>query len=761
MRGGTVAFTPENVNDSIQWNFGDGTTEFNIQPVHNYATEGNYFITANFTNANGCSSSATRSVVINEPNPLFTYQDVACVGEEIDFSSNIVNYASYVWDFGDGSIATGEIASHSYQAPGNYHVSFISIDNTGCPDTTFLPEVIQIHDPVASFEVIDSLGCESLTVNLLNTSQYADSWEWYFGDQSASNMENGVHTYTSNGTYDITLVASIGSCSDTAKIINAVTIYEPVPTSFSYTKQNSCFPVTLEFQNQTLNFQSSYWDFGDGQNDTTAHPIHTFDVENATTITLHTVDSNGCSSSFSSIGVEAYHADIVVSSMEGCVPVYAQYGSASDSSVSWHWNFGDGSFSTDMNPFHTFSDTGSFQVSLISSSNEGCIDTAYATEMVVVEYLVADFFTFDSAACAPSAITFHDQSTNADTWHWDFGDSTYSSLQNPSHVYLNPGDYDISLVVARSSYCSDTLLKSNYVKVLGPVAAFETSSAAGCDSLGVQFTNVSSSFISSEWYFGDGYFSYDTDPYHHYSDTGTYVSTLVVTDSLGCTDYIVASDTIHVYSTPQASFDPSITQGCKPLSVDFTNTSLYSDSYEWDFGYGAKSYLENPSYTYNIAGTYYASVTVHNHGVCSAFYDSVEINVSPIPYVNFSADTSNHCFPATMEFTNLSGDTANTSFHWEFGTGDSSQLTSPEYTYDNMGVFPVSLHAVNMYNCAASVSKPAFVKLIDTIPPVASHVNTISVLNGDRVFIGWSESTDEDFFTDIMSISGVTLILNW
>lgn len=142
---------------------------------------------------------------------------------------------------------------------------------------------------------------------------------------------------------------------------------------------------------------------------------------------------------------------------------------------------------------------------------------------------------------------------------------------------------------------------------------------------------------------------------------------------------------------PTASFTESPSSGVAPLSVTFTDTSSGSPtSWSWSFGDGGTSTLQNPTHTYNTAGTYPVSLTVSNTGGSSSASNSVSVTAPPAPVASFTASPTSGSKPLTVNFTNTS--TGNiTSTSWTFGDGGTSTATSPSHTYTANGSFAAIL----------------------------------------------------------------------
>ncbi|PCH99184.1 MAG: hypothetical protein COB85_00555, partial [Bacteroidetes bacterium] len=222
---------------------------------------------------------------------------------------------------------------------------------------------------------------------------------------------------------------------------------------------------------------------------------------------------------------------------------------------SYEWDFGDGNTSTQNVPIHTYSDSvGTFTVSVTVTSPDGCSTTELnASTVVVSAYPEADF-ELESSDTAMFTINFTDLSTgsNISNWYWDFGDDSTSTMQNPSHTYAGTGTYTIQLIVENIYGCTDTITKtliwcsdmisSNDTIVLSlyPQAAFTADpSVTTTLTPTINFTDLSvivDSMVVWSWDFGDGNISSIMNPSNTYSDSGTYIVGLTITNAYGCTD---------------------------------------------------------------------------------------------------------------------------------------------------------------------------------------------------------------------------------
>ncbi len=186
---------------------------------------------------------------------------------------------------------------------------------------------------------------------------------------------------------------------------------------------------------------------------------------------------------------------------------------------------------------------------------------------------------------------------------------------------------------------------------------------------------------------------------------------------------------------PVADFSGTPTSGTEPLSVSFTDLSTNNPTaWSWDFGDGGTSTLQNPSYTYNTAGTYTVALTAINaYGSDTKSvvgYITVSAPVTNPPVADFSGTPTSGDYPLAVSFTDLSTETP-TSWSWDFGDGGTSTLQNPSYTYNAAGTYTVSLTATNAYG---SDTKTSVDYITVTAPPAAGtmYVQNIVVTRASQ-----------------------------
>ncbi len=231
---------------------------------------------------------------------------------------------------------------------------------------------------------------------------------------------------------------------------------------------------------------------------------------------------------------------------------------------------------------------------------------------------VANFTSNVTSGNAPLDVVFTDKSTGIPTtWNWSFGDGINSTQQNPTHKYSKAGNYTVVLTASNSAG-SSKITKSSYIKVTSvtkPIANFTSNVTSGNVPLDVAFTDKSTGAPTAwSWSFGDGTNSTVQNPTHKYSKAGNYTVTLTASNSAG-SNKITKSSYIKVKTVtkPVANFTSNVTSGYAPLNAAFTDKSSGTPtSWNWSFGDGMNSAIQNPTHAYSKAGNYTVTLTASN-----------------------------------------------------------------------------------------------------------------------------------------------------
>lgn len=313
--------------------------------------------------------------------------------------------------------------------------------------------------------------CAGFTVRLKNNSANATSFSWNFGDPNnpgaGSTDFEPTYTYSDTGTYVITLIANPGmSCADTALAIYR--IHPPLDVKYENPGPKCLHDQNLRFEAEG-NFTNNAvvtWDFGINANRPTAIGYIqngiSFDTPGTYAVTV-TVSEFGCTDSYTdSVRIAPLPFAFFVTPDSGCAPYTVSFENLSKSPVpmSYTWSLGDGNFSTEENPRHTYKHPGSYDVSLTVFIDSICqyTDTYNVHAAILVNPspqagISADPLT--NSIYYPN-ITFFDESQGATEQIIYFADGRSSPLSPITHTYSESGYYNAYQWVINEFGCTDT-----------------------------------------------------------------------------------------------------------------------------------------------------------------------------------------------------------------------------------------------------------------------------------------------------------------
>ena len=338
----------------------------------------------------------------------------------------------------------------------------------GCSDTA---EAIIKHNPlpVARFELKSNTGCAPLTLDIRNSSKYADSFLWYLDGKLVSREKepSNIVANRQDTTYTVRLIVSNKYGCKVDTIDKILTTFPKPKAYFSIADSLSC-NGKLEVQTKNLSERAiSYqWDFGDGSPVVTgASPSHIYGKPGTYYLRL-TASDGQCGDVFkrtiriSSLPQAAFTSDV----QKGCGLIGVTFENLSINASCYLWDFGDGTFSTEENPVHRYtSDRSIYNVKLTAYGEFGCYDETVQTQYIKVSQPpIANFEILPHDIIKIPDFTFSFGNTSegkVNRYEWEFGDGSISSEESPSHTYREPGEYKVSLIVTTEAGCSDTLTK--------------------------------------------------------------------------------------------------------------------------------------------------------------------------------------------------------------------------------------------------------------------------------------------------------------
>ena len=423
--------------------------------------------------------------------------------------------------------------------------------------------------------------------------------------------------------------------------------------------------------------------------------------------------------------------------------------------VSYAWNFGDGSplDSSGANVSHSYGAVGSY-TAIVTASNSVSSQSA-TTTVTITDVPPLASFTSSSPDQLGQVTSFSNTSTGSNlSYDWNFGDGNSSTEPSPIHTYGLTGTYTVTLTASNSA---DTDSTSALVTItdVPPLASFTSSSP---DEVGqvTTFTNTSTGTnLSYDWNFGDGNSSTVENPTHTYGLTGTYTVTLTASNS-AATSIKTATVTIDDVP-PLASFTSSSPDELGQVT-SFTNNSTGSNlTYEWDFGDGNSSTVENPTHTYGLTGTYTVTLTASNSAATSiktATATITDVPPDPISDLLASSDSPTQVGGVTgLSATISAGD--DVSYLWDFGDGSplDSSGANVSHTYTQVGTFIAGVFASNSVSTASATTTVT----ITDVPPLAGFTSSSpDELGQETTFNNTSSGTNLSYLWDFGDGNGST-----
>jgi len=689
------------------WDFGDGNTSTNVNPNHTYVNDGSYMVQLTATNDCGAVTTTQTVVITTTPSAAFSADaTVGCAPLTVSYNDqSSANATSWNWDFPGGSPATSTDQNPvvTYTTSGNYNVTLTASNSAGTDISTQTNYISILEVPVADFSLTANAG----VVSFQNASSGATDYSWDFGDSNMSLDENPTHTYTSDGTYTVILTAS-NDCG-TVTSTETVTVVTATPSAaFTANNLEGCAPLTVTFSDQSSGNATSWnWDFPGGTpaTSTDQNPVVTYTTSGSYNVTLTAGNPAGTGVSTQSNYINILDMPAAGFNFNATGPDFSFF-NTSTNATSYSWDFGDSNTSLDENPTHTYLTDGTYTVVLTASNDCGTITS---TQTVTVSTAPVASFTADTTfGCAPMMITFMDQSSsNSSSWNWTFpgGTPATSTDQNPVVTYSAGGVYNVMLEVTGAGG-SDVSTQFSYINISQAPQASFTINISGST---FTFVNSTTGATMYSWDFGDGNSSTETNPQHTYATDGTYIVELVATNSCGTS---TSTETIVVSVPPTVGFSTDVSEGCLPLTVNYTDESgLDVTSWSWTFpgGTPSTSTEENPVVVYDAPGTYNATLVVTNPAGSSTLTQNSLITVNDVPNAGFTFDQSNN----TIGFTNTS--TGATSYLWDFGDGSTSTTnnTQLQHFYPAIGDYTVVLIAMNA--CGSDTTEQTVSVLVSSL----------------------------------------------
>lgn len=703
----------------------------------NIDASGSYDYTLIVTSQYGCQDTVTGTMVVDAITTSINANVVeGCIPLDVIFNANTYSNEPVVdWDWSFGS--NQQNPTYTFVNSGTFNVEVTVTNDSGCTASASIGintgphhypnfEICYLANPLivdtCRYCPRDTILFHNLTTdtlgNLVDSSDPLFEWTWFFGS-SDFEPEECLDSYfaplDTGWQYDLWMIVNYNGCRDTVTLdetdIDSIGLYISAPLIRSLTDSMSCDSTFQRYFFADINAADFWdWDFGDGNTilasteDTVMHnyaAIGTYWVK----LTAYS-DSTIC---FFRDSMEIRITDI----MAHLTPEYDTIcsntviqmdASGSQDASQYAWTaFGSisagGSMIQNIGPYNQ---VGALPIQLIVTDIYGCMDTAYAD--IYVTRPVVDFVADTLFGCTPFPVEFQSlaySEMGLANWAWQFGDGGVSSgpgdtiVQHTYAPYINGvNNFNVFLQVTDSLGCVNSLSKPMYVSVYCVHSNFNYPDDVFCLGTSIQLYNLSQGAgLTYEWDFGDGTNDTIQNPLLTYTQQGVFTVSLIVTDSIGCTDTVIKPD---VFTVELAIADITVvsdSSSCYPFAPVIINNSptAYQPTHFWTFGDGFIASIAEPYHEYTFPGDYWMVYTITTSDGCQA-KDSVLIYVGgPFGTINVFPDSI--CKGDEVQF--FMTDTINVAYvNWNFGDGYGSNDLTTTHTYSYVpvnGEFYVSL----------------------------------------------------------------------
>ena len=398
------------------------------------------------------------------------------------------------------------------------------------------------------------------------------------------------------------------------------------------------------------------------------------------TVSLEVETASGCRSAVYKESITVFPVPVASFTFgKGCLPNAAisftnnSLTNGAGGGLNYLWNFGDGGTASIANPAHTYSSPGPFNVTLKTTSGEGCADdTVIVVNSIHPQPKAA--FTIASEVCQGSVLSIKDgssvQNGSIISWLWSFDDGTTSTVQNPDKIFTTAGQHSFTLRVTSAEGCVSELTAGNVTVNPLPVSRYLVTSTS-CETQSITFSDGSSiqnGIIAKwKWNMGDGTATVEkTPPFNYtYNAAGSYNITLQTESAKGCVSPVFDS-AIVVNALPQVIF--GMPENClnDPLS-QFSDSTVVANgtitNWLWNFGDPAAtganpnvSTSRDGAHKYSQARSYDVSLKATSDKGCSASITKTFTVNGAVPESRFAVNGGNtQCSNNNVTITNNSG----------------------------------------------------------------------------------------------------------
>jgi PKD repeat protein len=635
---------------------------------------------------------------------------------------------------------------------------------------TFLFVVLLVKAQLtANFSISTAQGCSPLKTSFTDLCAGTSSntvYSWDLGNGNTSVLKNPSATYITEGTYNIKLTVKDGN--QTSSIIKEVRVYKKPQPDFNFSPVKGCSPFEVKFNSTSTPGDGSLtnyiWDFGDGSTEQTNNPSinHIYQTAQKATVSLTAVNHFGCYNTITKKDIidvlPALIPDFTVDQTVLCrISDQVQFTNKTigPGTLTYLWNFGDGTTSADKDPKHVFTQKGIYTITLTVTSSEGCSAVKTLQNFVNAASYKADFDVSTTQACTGSMIDFTRLSTPEPVdFKWTMGDgNTFYYFFSFRHIFYNEGEYPVQLINTFGNGCKDTVVKTIKVNPIPVLSGFLDTLIGGVCGPPAQINlkDTSTNIVKREWY--KDYFT--SQPLFLGSSQSLTVNinqnsntaiTLVGYNAYGCKStvskgYDVFSPWVGIVPTYSSAGGYS-SEACSTLTMKFrSETQSTITSYKWMILDSLVSTNPTLEFTFSKPGNYFVKLEYTTTEGCkgTAYYNY--ITVYPKVINDFtSVSGTKICGNSVVTFRSTpDNNPPHQTWYINGQYAGSSWYNSFQYQFQQTGKYTVMMITFNG-RCTDTVVKTDY---IEVVPPFAKIDRSINTCEGSRTAVRFIDGSRE------------------
>ena len=731
------------VHKRFKWYFSEGFVISNNNPTstRTYPSTGKYYVDLIYENKNGCVDTLRKRLEIySHPAASFTYPNSAvCARDSILFkTASTANNKplTNTWKWGDNSqtITLDSSSKHAYNTFGNYSVKLITYNPQGCKDS-ISKTVNLLSTPMAAFNINKDTQCingNSFNFKNITKTNAKNNYTWLLGDGTVKTDSNIINkTYIKDSTYTVMLKAvSSQGCRDS--ISKNIYVGGYPNANFLINKDKQCFRNNaFAFTNSSNIAKGSIkfyaWNFG---NNTVSALKDLLSIKYVSEDTFNVrliAESNlGCRDTNTKkvIVFAQPKADFNLPNATQCFKgnafTFNNNSSIKYGKLNYNWRIGNGVSKTDSNLVHNYTRDSIYNVRLIVSSNNNCVDTIFKIATVNASPKAIFMVPISQQCFRNNLFNFNNNSTIASgsisTNNWTLGDGfTRITKDIVNYNYNSEDTFQVELITTSNNGCKDTTQQA-IITFAQPKVLFNLNSTTQCFSQQLfEFKNASLlkyGTLNYTWQMGDNTTENSIDVNKKYTTEGSYTVKLIAQSDHNCKDTI--SQNITLNESPKSKYNIDKGKQCFRGNVfNFTNQSTTKSqpiiTYKWMFSDGYFNNIPNIlNYKFNTEDTFTSSLVVTNAKNCTDTATQYPITFAQ-PKVNFKVPNDSQCWQKNFFVINNNttlkyGSLVNA---WQFGDSTTSNVFAPNTKqYANASAsYIIRYKAVSDHGCSDSAQK--------------------------------------------------------